>query len=153
MPPASAWSPSPPPSAWGADAVVYQVFPDRFATAVERLLPDWNVLAEWDHGSVCRTLRCPAALRQRSRRCRRTPVPPVVAGRRRPLPHAVLPVEVQPLLRRFQLRTGRPGAWRRRAPRLPAHGAASGGSFVRETVREFGAVARHPAQLQPGRVP
>ena len=48
MPPASAWSPSPPPSAWGADAVVYQVFPDRFATAVERLLPDWNVPAEWD---------------------------------------------------------------------------------------------------------
>jgi alpha-glucosidase len=36
------------PSAWAADAVVYQVFPDRFATAVERLLPDWNVPAEWD---------------------------------------------------------------------------------------------------------
>ena len=48
MPPASAWSPSPPPFAWAADAVVYQVFPDRFATAVERLLPDWNVPAEWD---------------------------------------------------------------------------------------------------------
>src|SRR5665811_2114956 len=69
MPPASAWSPSPPPFAWAADAVVYQVFPDRFATAVERLLPDWNVPAEVGRpGRSVGRLRCPAALRRRSRR-------------------------------------------------------------------------------------
>jgi len=36
------------PPAWAADAVVCQVFPDRFARAVERLLPEWNVPAERD---------------------------------------------------------------------------------------------------------
>ena len=36
---------------WVADAVVYQVFPDRFARSAqadERPLPDWAVAADWD---------------------------------------------------------------------------------------------------------
>ena len=39
------------PPAWAADAVVYQVFPDRFAKSgdgVDRPLPDWAVPARWD---------------------------------------------------------------------------------------------------------
>ena len=36
------------PPAWAADAVVYQVFPDRFAKAVERPAPSWAVQARWD---------------------------------------------------------------------------------------------------------
>ncbi|HET9501068.1 MAG TPA: glycoside hydrolase family 13 protein [Marmoricola sp.] len=38
------------PPAWGRDAVVYQVFPDRFArsaAAAERPLPDWASPAAW----------------------------------------------------------------------------------------------------------
>ena len=40
---------------WGRDAVVYQVFPDRFArsaAADEREVPDWALAAEWDD-EVC----------------------------------------------------------------------------------------------------
>ena len=40
---------------WGRDAVVYQVFPDRFArsaAADEREVPDWALTAEWDD-EVC----------------------------------------------------------------------------------------------------
>lgn len=36
---------------WGRDAIVYQIFPDRFArsaAADERPTPDWAVPAEWD---------------------------------------------------------------------------------------------------------
>jgi len=36
------------PPEWAADAVVYQVFPDRFAKAMDRPAPDWAVPAEWD---------------------------------------------------------------------------------------------------------
>ncbi|NHN55543.1 glycoside hydrolase family 13 protein [Calidifontibacter sp. DB0510] len=39
------------PPAWAADAVVYQVFPDRFArsaAADDRPVPDWAVPARWD---------------------------------------------------------------------------------------------------------
>jgi alpha-glucosidase len=36
------------PPAWAADAVVYQVFPDRFARALDRPAPDWAVPAGWD---------------------------------------------------------------------------------------------------------
>lgn len=39
------------PPAWAADAVVYQVFPDRFArsaSADEREVPDWALPAAWD---------------------------------------------------------------------------------------------------------
>jgi len=32
----------------GADAIVYQVFPDRFAKAVDRPAPEWAIPAEWD---------------------------------------------------------------------------------------------------------
>jgi len=40
-----------PPPAWAADAVVYQVFPDRFARSrngEDRPSPDWAVPADWD---------------------------------------------------------------------------------------------------------
>ena len=39
------------PPSWAADAVVYQVFPDRFARSgagADRPAPDWAVPAEWD---------------------------------------------------------------------------------------------------------
>jgi len=37
------------PPQWAADAVVYQVFPDRFArSATERPAPDWATRAGWD---------------------------------------------------------------------------------------------------------
>jgi alpha-glucosidase len=36
------------PPAWALDAVVYQIFPDRFAKAVDRPVPDWAVPAGWD---------------------------------------------------------------------------------------------------------
>jgi alpha-glucosidase len=36
------------PPAWAADAIVYQVFPDRCARAVDRPLPDCAVPTEWD---------------------------------------------------------------------------------------------------------
>ncbi len=36
------------PPAWATDAIVYQVFPDRFAKAVDRAAPDWAIPAEWD---------------------------------------------------------------------------------------------------------
>ena len=36
------------PPQWAADAVVYQVFPDRFAKAVERPAPSWATPADWD---------------------------------------------------------------------------------------------------------
>src|SRR6266516_4673545 len=44
-------STAPPPPAWARDAIVYQVFPDRFArsaAAGERALPAWAVPAAWD---------------------------------------------------------------------------------------------------------
>jgi alpha-glucosidase len=40
-----------PPPAWAADAVVYQIFPDRFArsaAAAERPLPDWAIPCDWN---------------------------------------------------------------------------------------------------------
>lgn len=36
------------PPAWAADAVVYQVFPDRFAKSVDRPTPSWAIPAAWD---------------------------------------------------------------------------------------------------------
>lgn len=39
------------PPAWAREAVVYQVFPDRFARSAaqdERPVPDWAIPAEWD---------------------------------------------------------------------------------------------------------
>ena len=43
-----AWDP---PPAWAADAVVYEIFPDRFArsaAASGRPLPDWAIACDWD---------------------------------------------------------------------------------------------------------
>ena len=37
-----------PPPLWADDAVVYQVFPDRFAKAFDRPAPEWAVPAKWD---------------------------------------------------------------------------------------------------------
>lgn len=40
----------PPPPDWAADAVVYQIFPDRFArsaAAAHRPLPDWAIPCDW----------------------------------------------------------------------------------------------------------
>ena len=37
-----------PPPAWAADAVLYQVFPDRFDKSVDRPAPDWAVPQAWD---------------------------------------------------------------------------------------------------------
>ncbi len=38
----------PPPPSWAADAVLYQVFPDRFAKSVGRPAPDWAIPQAWD---------------------------------------------------------------------------------------------------------
>lgn len=38
----------PPPPRWAADAIVYQIFPDRFAKAVDRPTPDWAIRTGWD---------------------------------------------------------------------------------------------------------
>jgi len=43
-----AWDP---PPSWALDAIVYQIFPDRFArsaAAAGRSLPDWAVACDWD---------------------------------------------------------------------------------------------------------
>ncbi|TDC37962.1 glycoside hydrolase family 13 protein [Micromonospora sp. 15K316] len=40
-----------PPPAWTRDAVIYQIFPDRFARSVAadgRTLPDWAIPCDWD---------------------------------------------------------------------------------------------------------
>ncbi|HZN16765.1 MAG TPA: glycoside hydrolase family 13 protein [Micromonosporaceae bacterium] len=40
-----------PPPAWNRDAVVYEIFPDRYARSVvarSRELPDWAVACDWD---------------------------------------------------------------------------------------------------------
>ncbi|XVV10317.1 glycoside hydrolase family 13 protein [Actinoplanes sp. CA-131856] len=49
----------PPPPSWSRDAVVYQIFPDRFALSAKRELPDWAVGADWNDPVV----RGPDALR------------------------------------------------------------------------------------------
>ncbi len=38
----------PAPPAWASDAVLYQVFPDRFAKSVDRPAPDWATPQSWD---------------------------------------------------------------------------------------------------------
>ncbi|WP_209717664.1 glycoside hydrolase family 13 protein [Marmoricola sp. OAE513] len=43
------------PPAWGRDAVVYQVFPDRFARSAAadvRPIPEWAVPAQWDDAPI-----------------------------------------------------------------------------------------------------
>ncbi|MEE6259565.1 alpha-amylase family glycosyl hydrolase [Plantactinospora sonchi] len=44
-----------PPPAWARDAVVYQIFPDRFARSARsarRALPDWAIPCDWDRTPV-----------------------------------------------------------------------------------------------------
>ncbi len=49
--------------AWLADAVVYQIFPDRFArSAARRPLPDWAEPAQWDDEPVARGPHTPVQL-------------------------------------------------------------------------------------------
>lgn len=38
----------PAPPSWAADAVLYQVFPDRFAKSVDRAVPEWAIPQAWD---------------------------------------------------------------------------------------------------------
>ena len=38
----------PAPPAWAQDAVLYQIFPDRFARSTVRPAPDWAVRQDWD---------------------------------------------------------------------------------------------------------
>ena len=38
----------PAPPAWASDAVLYQIFPDRFAKSIDRPAPDWAVAEDWD---------------------------------------------------------------------------------------------------------
>ncbi len=51
-----------PPPAWTADAVVYQIFPDRFARSprsATRALPDWAIGCDWDTPVVGRGPQTP----------------------------------------------------------------------------------------------
>lgn len=41
-----------PPPAWMADAIVYEIFPDRFASTFEKHMPDWALPAAWDTDAV-----------------------------------------------------------------------------------------------------
>ncbi|GIH10836.1 alpha-glycosidase [Rhizocola hellebori] len=42
-----------PPPAWMADAIVYEIFPDRFAGSLAgKELPDWALAAQWDTSAV-----------------------------------------------------------------------------------------------------
>lgn len=41
-----------PPPAWAADAVLYQIFPDRFAKSVDRRAPDWAIPQRWDDAVI-----------------------------------------------------------------------------------------------------
>ena len=120
-----------------ATAVVYQVFPDRFArsaAADERETPDWAVPAEWDdevvfEGSDPRTPH--AALRRRPRRHHRAPRPPRRARRRRALHDAGLPRREQPPLQRDSpsTRSTRCSAATRRTPgSAPPCTSGAGGS-------------------------
>jgi alpha-glucosidase len=36
------------PPAWASDAVLYQIFPDRFAKSVDRPAPEWAIAEDWD---------------------------------------------------------------------------------------------------------
>jgi alpha-glucosidase len=54
-----------PPPAWAADAVVYQIFPDRYArsaAAAGRPAPDWALACDWDTPVVGRGPQTPFQL-------------------------------------------------------------------------------------------
>lgn len=38
----------PAPPSWAQDAVLYQIFPDRFAKSIDRPAPDWAIPQAWD---------------------------------------------------------------------------------------------------------
>ncbi|HEX5729776.1 glycoside hydrolase family 13 protein [Microbacterium sp.] len=42
----------PAPPAWAADAVLYQIFPDRFAKSLDRPAPDWAIPQRWDDAVI-----------------------------------------------------------------------------------------------------
>ena len=44
----------PAPPAWAADAVLYQIFPDRFAKSIDRPAPDWAIPQAWDEPVIGR---------------------------------------------------------------------------------------------------
>jgi alpha-glucosidase len=54
----TAWSP---PPAWAADAVVYEIFPDRFARSASAQVgaPDWSVPCRWDDPVIGRGPQTP----------------------------------------------------------------------------------------------
>ena len=37
----------PPPPSWASDAVLYQIFPDRFAKSTDRAAPEWAIPQQW----------------------------------------------------------------------------------------------------------
>ncbi|WP_416901171.1 glycoside hydrolase family 13 protein [Micromonospora echinospora] len=54
-----------PPPAWARDAVIYQIFPDRFArsaAAASRTAPDWAIPCDWDTPVVGRGPETPYQL-------------------------------------------------------------------------------------------
>ena len=88
-------SPIAPPPAWLLDAVMYQVFPDRFArsaAADDRATPAWAMPAAWDDPvDAVMPGALAAVLRRRPRRRHRAARPPRLARRRPALPDAGLP--------------------------------------------------------------
>ena len=103
--------------AWHLESVVYEIFPDRFASsgAAGRRGPTGRSPASWDE---LPTGRGPAdavrALRRRPAGDRAAPRPHRVARREPDLPDAVLPGELLAPLRRDHLRARRSAARRRR---------------------------------------
>lgn len=49
----------PAPPAWAADAVLYQVFPDRFARSIDRPAPGWAIPQAWDDPVIGRGPEAP----------------------------------------------------------------------------------------------
>jgi len=52
----------PPPPSWALDAVVYQIFPDRFAKSVDRPPPAWAIPQAWDDPVIGRGPEAPYQL-------------------------------------------------------------------------------------------
>ena len=126
---------------WHLSAVVYEIFPDRFASSgVERNPPDWAVPRAWGE---LPTGRGPATPREwyggDLRRNRGAPGPHRVARRERRLPDADLPGGLDAPIRREQLRARRPAARRRRGARL----ARARGRGARDQARRRPDVESH----------
>lgn len=41
-----------PPPGWMRDAIVYEIFPDRFARSAEQETPEWGIACDWDTTAV-----------------------------------------------------------------------------------------------------